>query len=170
MLVKCQHCGKKIEKKTAYCYVKVTDKKKRNLYFCNEEEYETDLKIKESQKKAKESKNKVYEICCEIYGYKIINSNFWKEYNALNGVLTVDELVEYLSSNKDKLTKIMNRSFDSEFGKIRYFYTVIKNDYTDWANNKPIAEPIKSNVEFYEQKYTPKKRRKPLSFYENEEE
>lgn len=169
MLVKCRCCGNRIDKTNAY----VIQKGKSNFYYCNEGEYLTiqSQKEKENQKKKElqEQKNKIYGICCEIFGYKIISSNFWKEYNSLP--ISQDILLLYLTDTKDKLSKALSKSFDSEYGKIRYFFAIIRNSHADWLQKRKQEElddtlMMKHNVEFYEQTYIPKERKKPLSFYE----
>ena len=74
-----------------------------------------------------------------------------------------DKIIYYLQDNKSTLESIIGRKqFVSEYAKIRYFSTVVKNGLRTYI--MPSPDVIKqTDNEFYESKYKPKKRRKCLS-------
>jgi len=75
----------------------------------------------------------------------------------------IDKIVSYLQDNRDALEALMSKKqFTSEYAKIRYFSTVVKNGLSTYVMSPP--EVIKkTDNEFYESKYKPKPRRKCLS-------
>ena len=120
MLVKCRICGNKIERNDAYKVV-VNDK---NEYYCNEKEY------KQKQKQIADKENTI-KIINEIFGYEITNSAFFKELKALSENNSYEKIYSFIYDNRQMLDRSMSRDFTSEYGKIRYFSTIIKNNIVD---------------------------------------
>ena len=119
---KCQICKTPLDTNTAY---KITDKNGKNKYYCNQSEYEAEEARK---KKAKEDKDKVYRLVCDIMGEKeIINSILWKEWAVWNKVADNEKIGKYLEENRDYLSSVIGRLTSSEFAKIRYLSTIIKD-------------------------------------------
>lgn len=77
-------------------------------------------------------------------------------------------IVSYLNDNKSFLVNIISKKdFNNDFGKIKYFSVIIKNNIITY---KPIKEKIvKTEIECYENKYRAKRRRKCLNDYKGGE-
>lgn len=160
MLVKCKGCGQKIDRDKAYKMV-INEK---NNYYCNETEYNNIILTQKIR-------NGILETINDIFGYKIINTLLYKELKEVYQVYTYSLVYDYLIENKVKLSKLMNKDFNNEYGRIRYFSTILKNNLNDFKQFEKF-EDIKnsSNIETVEIKYTPIKRKKSLSDYINEME
>ena len=66
--------------------------------------------------------------------------------------------------NINFLEKVMSKDFSNEYGKIRYFITILNNNLQDYKLKEP--ETIRqSNSEIIEVNYKPKERKKNLSEY-----
>lgn len=128
---KCQICKAELDSKTAF---KVTDKKGKNKYFCSQSEFETEEARK---KKIKEDKNKVYYLICDMFGYEIQNTKFFDEWAQWNKLKSNENIYKYLRENESYLQQICDRSFDTEYQRIRYFSAVLKNSLRDF---KPKVE------------------------------
>ena len=128
---KCRICGKELDTKISY---KVIDKNGKNRYFCSQSEYETEEARK---KKAKEDKDKVYQLICDLFGYEIQNTQLFAEWNLWNKLKSNEIIYKYLVENKEYLQQICNKPFDSEYQRIRYFSAVLKNSLRDF---KPKVE------------------------------
>lgn len=154
MFVKCRYCGNKIDKNNAF---KVIIKGKNN-YYCNEKEYK---KIEEE----KANKIKIYEVIDEIFGYKVINTAMTKEISSIAKDETYTRVLNYVLENKQFLEKIMNKNFTNEYGKIRYFSTIIKNNIADYKEIKKEENNYSFNIETVKTIYKPKKHKKTLHEY-----
>jgi len=158
VLVKCKCHNNKIERDAAYKVV-VNNK---NEYYCNEYEY---LKIKEE----KENRINTYNIINDIFGYVVINTILFKEINEISKVYSYTKIYSYIKENLDNLNKFMNKNFNNEYGKIKYFTTIIKNNLKDYII--PKREIVKiSDSEIIENKYSIKPRRKSIEDYIKEME
>lgn len=60
----------------------------------------------------------------------------------------------------------MHKEFDNEFGKIRYFSAILKNQLPSFKEIQQIDKTI--NYELSEMKYNPRPRKKSLKEFENE--
>jgi Fe-S oxidoreductase len=144
MLVTCKMCKSKIDKQTAY---KVLIKNKNN-YYCNKNEYEN--MVFEN-----ESRFKVIDLSFEIIG-TTTNTSLMKELSDIAKVHTYNKILKYMEANIHDLNKFMGKGFDSEYGKIKYFVTIIKNQIGDF-NSKKETE-IVNNFDIIEDvKYTSSK-------------
>lgn len=154
---KCQVCKKEINKENCY---KVPKKNGGFFYYCSETEY---LKMIGKKNTYDNVKKKIE----DIIGVTI-NSTINKEISIWNTVADFNTIYDYLCQNEDFLYKtIHNKSFDTEYGKIRYFSAIVKNNIKDFKEKEVKEEPVKSfDVEIYEVKFKPKKRRKCLTDYE----
>lgn len=161
MNVKCRCCGKQINRDTAYKILKG----KTNNYYCSETEYNNDLYEKALIQK---DKNDTYTLIEEIIG-KTINTALFKEIQTWLLVTNYKNIVSYLSDNKQQiLNSMQNRNFNNEYGKIRYFSAIIKNNIGDYKPTQP--EVVKqTNIEVYETKFKSKPKRKCLADYEDGE-
>ena len=162
---KCRICGKELDTKIAY---KVIDKNGKNKYFCSQSEFEAEEARK---KKAKEDKNKVYCLICDIMGEKeIINTMLWKEWMVWNKVADNEKISKYLEENKGYLTSVIGRLDSSEFAKIRYLSTIIKDRIKEFVP-KVEVEQHERQIEICGVgpiNYKPRETRRGLDFLEDE--
>ena len=140
MQVTCQICKKKIEKDTAYKRVVG----KANKYFCSEQEWQSE---ENKKKKVAEDKDKVYYLICDMFGYQIQNTQFFAEWTLWNKLQSNEIIYKYLRENEDYLQEICDRSFNSEYQKIRYFSAVLKNSLRDFRPKVEVVEKPKVVVE-----------------------
>lgn len=161
MLVKCQSCSKKIDKETAF----VVKKNGRNLYYCNEQEYNTILMNKRY-------KDFIYEGVTKIFGYKVTNTVLFKELAELSKAYGYEILYNYICDNTDKLCNALNKDFAHEYAKIRYFSAIIKNSIVDYRDGeyreKNYTPPIKYSQDVVETKFKSSNKRRALSDIESE--
>lgn len=132
MKVTCQICKNKIERDTAYKRVVG----KANKYYCSEKEWQVE---EDRKKKTKEDKDKVYYLICDMFGYEIQNTKFFDEWRYWNKLKSNEIIYKYLRENEAYLQQICDRSYGTEYNKIRYFSAVLKNSLRDF---KPKAEVI----------------------------
>ena len=145
---KCQICKTPLDTKRAY---KVTDKNGKNKYFCSQSEYEAEEARK---KKAKEDKDRVYRLVCDIMGEKeIINSILWKEWTIWNKVADNEKIGKYLEENKDYLSSVIGRLNSSEFARIRYLSTIIKDKIKEFVPRVEVEKIPKVQVKIDETIY-----------------
>jgi hypothetical protein len=154
LLVNCKGCKTKIDRDNAF---KVTVNGK-NTYYCNQSEYENIIL-------EKENRLKVIDLSFKILG-NTTNTSLMKELGDIAKIHTYTKMLKFIESNLNELNNIMNRNFTSEYGKIKYFSTVIKNKIGDY---KEIIEKIEvNNFEFVKVvNYSPTKK-KTFTEYINE--
>lgn len=142
---KCRICGRQLDTNTAY---KVVDKNGKNKYYCSQSEYEAEEARK---KKVKEDKDKVYRLICDIMGEKeIINSILWKEWTIWNKVADNEKIGKYLEENRDYLSSVIGRLTSSEFARIRYLSTIIKDRIKEFVPRVEVEETPKIQVKIDE--------------------
>jgi hypothetical protein len=166
MAAKCRYCKESLSTSSAY---RVEEDGKR-MYFCSEDHYKKYDNIRLLKKQDEENKNSSYDIISSIFGYKLQNTALFKEWRCWNEIADNKKILQYLKDNQDYLTQVMKKDFSSEYGKIRYFSTIIKNSIADF---KPKAEEqiVKVSVDetFYD--FVPtvsKKRRRSLADLEDD--
>lgn len=172
MRVKCKICGKLIEKTDAYC----VEKSYGRFYYCSAEEIEEKKKQnkKNASERAKETIHKidpVYEAVAEILGYRTQNSIFFNEMKLWRGICNDDTILAYLAENKSFLSNAMQKDFNNEYGKIRYFSAILKNNLGNYKiSYKPVQAPVKVEVDntMYEPTVSKKRKRRSLSELEDE--
>ena len=154
ILVKCKcHENNKIERDTAFKVI-INGK---NEYYCSEKYY---LLIKEE----KENRIKCIENINKIFGYTITNTALFKELKIIAEIYTYKKINSYLMDNNNFLEKVMSKDFSSEYGKIRYFITILNNNLQDYKLKEP--EAIRqSYIEIIEVNYKSKERKKNLLEY-----
>lgn len=169
MRAKCKACGTPLDTKTAFKLIAHdTNNKAKTSYYCSREEYLEDNAKKE---KAREDKDKVYKLICEIIGReKIINTVLWKEWKIWNEVATDEVIRQYIEENKLYLMSVIARLDDVEFNRIRYFSTILKNKLGDFKPKVKEAEKPKVQVDetFYEGTQTAQNKRRSLADLEDE--
>lgn len=146
---KCQICKTLLDTNTAY---KIVDKNGKNKYYCSQAEFEVEEARK---KKAKEDKDRVYRLICDIMGEKeIINTILWKEWAIWNKVADNEKIGKYLEENRDYLSSVIGRLNSSEFAKIRYLSTIIKDKIKEFVPRvkaeKPVVVEVDDNFELFE--------------------
>lgn len=166
---KCRICGKELDTKIAY---KVTDKNGKNKYFCNQSEFETE---EERKKKVAEDKARVYRLICDIMGEKeIISTALYKEWVIWNKVADDAKIGAYLEENKEYLSSVIGRLSSSEYARIRYLSTIIRDKIKAFKPKVQVVEvprimveePIEitdTTVNFYINKKEKTKRRRGFS-------
>ena len=162
MQVTCQICKKKIEKDTAYKRVVG----KTNKYYCSEQEWQIE---ENKKKKAAENKDRVYRLICDIFNEKeIISTALYKEWAVWNKVADNEKIAQYLDENKDYLTSVIARLSSSEYAKIRYLSTIIRDKIKGFVPKVKVIEKPKMVVEeHYETKYKSKGRQALEDFEED---
>jgi len=151
LLVKCKICSEKIDRDTAY-KISVNNK---NSYYCNEEEYDNMML-------EKESRTKVINLSFEIIG-NTTNTSLLKELKSIADVHSYTKTLSFLEKNSHELATLMSRNFTSEYGKIRYFTTIIKNKIADFSYKQEKTEV--NNFEIIETfKYIPIKKKSFADF------
>ena len=162
---KCKICGADLDTKTAF---KMTDKNGKNKYFCSQSEFEAEEARK---KKVAEDKDRVYRLICDIMGEKeIINTILFKEWQEWLKVSDNAKIGDYLAENEEYLTSMISKLRSSEFAKIRYLSTIIRD--------KIKAYKPKLKIEQHEKtidisgvgpvNYKPRETRRGLDFLEDE--
>lgn len=160
MEVICRACGKKIDRAQAY----KTTQGKTNLYYCSEDEYR---KILTEKEKAQETRNELQSVIDYIFGYPVTNTALYKEQSEWAKVKPLKTVIAYLNDNRQYISAALeNKSFSSEYGKIRYFSAIVKNNIQGYV--PPSPEIIKlADIEIYDTKYKPGRKRKCLADYED---
>lgn len=127
--VKCQICGKKIDKDTAYHWIHETKTgNKYNKYACNKEEVENDKRDKELYKKTQY-------LTDDILGYAITNNNRNKKIRELQETgYSIEQIYRCLKHYKDEIIHFMSlKDSMTEYQKIQYIFTVIGNNIHDYS-------------------------------------
>lgn len=139
---KCRICGSVLDTNVAY---KVTDKNGKNKYFCSASEFEAE---EERKKKAAENKDRVYRLICDIMGEKeIINTILFKEWQEWLKVSDNEKIARYLEENYSYLSSVIARLGSSEFARIRYLSTIIRDKIKAFVPKVEVVEKPKVVVE-----------------------
>ena len=146
---KCQICKTPLDTNTAY---KITDKNGKNKYYCSQSEYEAEEARKN---KAKKDKDKVYWLICDILGEReIISTALYKEWTVWNKVADNEKIGKYLEENRDYLSSVIGKLNSSEFAKIRYLSTIIKDRIKEFVPRVKVEESsaieVNDNFELFE--------------------
>lgn len=142
---KCLVCGKELDKANAYRVELIVNKKTgekelKYRYCCSEEEWQTE---DERKKKAKEDKNKVYELICDMFGYEIQNTRFFDEWSKWNKLKSNEIIYKYLRENETHLQQVCDKIYNNENGRIRYFSAILKNSLRDYVPKVEVVEKPK---------------------------
>ena len=150
---KCPVCGTELNTSTAYKVEIVGPRtgKVTYKYYCSEEEW---LSEQARKKKAKEDKDKVYRLICDIMGERdIINTILWKEWTIWNKVADNEKISKYLEENKDYLSSMIGRLDSSEFARIKYLSTIIKDKIKEFVpkiEEKSVVVEVDNDFELFE--------------------
>ena len=141
MQVTCQICRKKIERDTAYKIVVGNT----NKYYCSAQEWQAE---EERKKKAQEDKDKVYRLICDIMDEKeIISTALFKEWQVWNKVSDNAKIAKYLEENRNYLSSVIARLQSSEYARIRYLSTIIRDKIKAFVPKAEVIEKPKVVVE-----------------------
>jgi hypothetical protein len=141
------------------------EKELTHKYCCSEEEFQAE---EERKKKAQEDKDRVYYLICDIMGEKeIISTALFKEWAIWNKVADNEKIAKYLVENRDYLSSVIARLGSSEYARIRYLSTIIRDKIKAFVPKVEVAPPKVVVEEHYETKYKPKTRRALLDFEED---
>ena len=162
MRVKCRYCGERVEKEDAY------KDPNKNSYYCSEEHYLATMKNREDLQKEKKI-DPVYEEVADIFGYRIQNSQLFKEMKLWRSICNDEKILAYLQEHKDYIKSKLEKLNSSEYARIRYVSAILKNSLKDYVATVRV-EPEKINVdcEIYEPTVFAKKKRRGLSELEDE--
>lgn len=152
--VKCRNCGTFINRDSA---INVQNGKAK-IWYCNEncrqqaEEKKNAAKMaketmriakkqkleeaKAESKRLKEIKDNVYYEICDIFGYTIVNTAFFKEWAYWNKIANNEEILSYIKENKDYVKNAMKNASGTEYAKIRYMSAILKNNLADYKTTE----------------------------------
>lgn len=174
MQVKCQICGKSIERSTAYKVV-IGD---ANKYFCSEEEFNADKARKDHAKEVLETITECYQYCSG-YGeppYNIIRKELSENLKAVD----TETIYQFVKENREKLKKTVDKKIerDGPFSRayfvFRYVSGIIKREILekDWKAKQvsPTVQKTGIDLNFYNVKPNTNqlKRRRSLDELEDE--
>ena len=105
----------------------------------------------------------------DVFGYVITNTALSKELSEISKVYPYTKISSYVTDNMNELQKFMSKSFNNEYGKIRYFSTILKNNLKDYIVSTPIAVR-QTDAEVVPVRYKSKTRKKSMDEYMDEVE
>lgn len=153
MLVNCKICKNKVDRDNAYKVV-VNGK---NQYYCNIDEYV-------AWNEENESRVKVIDFAFEVIG-ETTNTSLMKELKQIAKVHTYKKMINYLEYDTENIVNAMNKSFETEYGKIRYFTAIIKNSIGDFKEKVEETNDEVFGMDIIEEvKYTPTKKKSFADF------
>lgn len=174
MQVKCQICGKSIERSTAYKVV-VGD---ANKYFCSEEEFNAEKARKDHAKEVLETIAECYQYCSG-YGeppYNVVK----KELKENLGAIDVETIYRFVKENREKLKKTVEKKverdgpFSQVYFSFRYLSGIIKREILekDWKAKQvaPTVQKTGIDLNFYNVKPNTNQLKKRRSLDELEDE
>lgn len=174
MQVKCQICGKSIDRSIAYKVV-VGD---ANKYFCSEEEFNADKARKDHAKEVLETIAECYQYCSG-YGeppYNVVK----KELKENLGAIDVETIYQFVKENREKLKKTVEKKverdgpFSQVYFSFRYLSGIIKRETLekDWKAKQvaPTVQKTGIDLNFYNVKPNTNQLKKRRSLDELEDE
>lgn len=174
MQVKCQICGKLIDRSVAYKVV-VGD---ANKYFCSEEEFNADKARKNHAKEVLETIAECYQYCSG-YGeppYNVVRKELKENLKAVD----VETIYQFVKENREKLKKTVDKKIerDGPFSRayfvFRYVSGIIKREILekDWKVKQvaPTVQKTGIDLNFYNVKPNTNQLKKRRSLDELEDE
>jgi len=107
--------------------------------------------------------NEIY----KLFGEIVLNTNLYKEMSEISLIHGYKKMLAFINSNYETIEKALNKSFSTEYLKIRYFSAIIKNGIGDFKEEKEFPL-IPASIDIIEPNYRHKKRKKSLSEFEKE--
>ena len=174
MQVKCQICGKSIDRSTAYKVVVGGT----NKYFCSEEEFNTDKARKDHAKEVLETIAECYQYCSG-YGeppYNVVRKELKENLKAID----VETICQFVKENREKLKKTVEKKverdgpFSQVYFSFRYLSGIIKREILEknWKAKQvtPTVQKTGIDLNFYNVKPNTNQLKKRRSLDELEDE
>ena len=153
MQVKCQICGKSIDRSIAYKVVVGGV----NKYFCSEEEFNADKARKDHAKEVLETIAECYQYCSG-YGeppYNVVRKELKENLKAID----VETICQFVKENREKLKKTVEKKverdgpFSQVYFSFRYLSGIIKREILErgWKAKQvaPIVQKTGIDLNFY---------------------
>ena len=174
MQVKCQICGKSIDRSIAYKVVVGG----ANKYFCSEEEFNADKARKNRAKEALETIAECYQYCSG-YGeppYNVVRKELKENLKAVD----IETIYQFVKENREKLKKTVDKKIerDGPFSQVyfsfRYLSGIIKREILEknWKAKQVVPTVQKTGIDlnFYNVKPNANQLKKRRSLDELEDE
>lgn len=174
MQVKCQICGKSIDRSTAYKVVVGGT----NKYFCSEEEFNADKARKDHAKEILETITECYQYCSG-YGeppYNVVRKELKENLKAID----VETICQFVKENREKLKKTVEKKverdgpFSQVYFSFRYLSGIIKREILErgWKAKQvaPTVQKTGIDLNFYNVKPNTNQLKKRRSLDELEDE
>ena len=174
MQVKCQICGKSIDRSIAYKVVVGGT----NKYFCSEEEFNADKARKDHAKEVLETIAECYQYCSG-YGeppYNVVRKELKENLRAID----VETICQFVKENREKLKKTVEKKverdgpFSQVYFSFRYLSGIIKREILErgWKAKQvaPIVQKTGIDLNFYNVKPNTNQLKKRRSLDELEDE
>ena len=113
--VKCRYCGKLIDKEDSHA----VKHGRVNWYYCNVE-----------HSLAKTPKDTFYEEAAKII--QTTHTMFYKEMDEIAKFHTYEKMTAYIKDSRQMIEFYMSKDFSSEYAKVRYFSSILKNNLSDF--------------------------------------
>lgn len=174
MQVKCQICGKSIDRSIAYKVV-VGD---ANKYFCSEEEFNADKARKDHAKEVLETIAECYQYCSG-YGeppYNVVKRELKENLKAID----IETIYQFVKENREKLKKTVDKKIERDgpflqvYFAFRYLSGIIKREILEknWKAKQvaPTVQKTGIDLNFYNVKPNTNQLKKRRSLDELEDE
>lgn len=174
MQVKCQICGKSIDRSTAYKVV-IGD---ANKYFCSEEEFNAEKARKDHAKEILETIAECYQYCSG-YGeppYNVVRKELKENLKAIDA----ETICQFVKENREKLKKTVEKKverdgpFSQVYFSFRYLSGIIKREILErgWKAKQVVPTVRKTGIDlnFYNVKPNTNQLKKRRSLDELEDE
>lgn len=174
MQVKCQICGKSIDRSIAYKVVVGGT----NKYFCSEEEFNADKARKDHAKEVLETIAECYQYCSG-YGeppYNVVKKELKENLKAVD----VETICQFVKENREKLKKTVEKKverdgpFSQVYFSFRYLSGIIKREILEknWKAKQvtPTVQKMGIDLNFYNVKPNTNQLKKRRSLDELEDE
>lgn len=174
MQVKCQICGKSIDRSIAYKVVVGGT----NKYFCSEEEFNADKARKDHAKEVLETIAECYQYCSG-YGeppYNVVKKELKENLKAVD----VETICQFVKENREKLKKTVEKKverdgpFSQVYFSFRYLSGIIKREILEknWKAKQvaPTVQKTGIDLNFYNVKPNTNQLKKRRSLDELEDE
>lgn len=174
MQVKCQICGKSIDRSIAYKVVVGGT----NKYFCSEEEFNANKARKDHAKEVLETIAECYQYCSG-YGeppYNVVKKELKENLKAVD----VETICQFVKENREKLKKTVEKKverdgpFSQVYFSFRYLSGIIKREILEknWKAKQvaPTVQKTGIDLNFYNVKPNTNQLKKRRSLDELEDE
>lgn len=128
--VKCKICGNKIEKGSAYCIEKKSEKtgKISRSYYCSQDEYDKDKYLKGLWRE-------ILLLYDDILGYTCISKTKVNMIKEIEEHYSREQLYNCLKANAQSIKNYLNeKGIYEEYGRLAYINSAIKNKIKDYSS------------------------------------